>query len=74
MSLTNIKNKVTSIWNYTEMETSDYSKVGLKKHIEKISEIVDDVIGDIEELKSCSLCNYELCDSCVDDMASEMDK
>ncbi len=71
MSLTNIKNKVTSIWSYTEMEMSDYSKAGLKKHIEKISEIVDDVIRDIEELKSCTICSYEVCDECGDEMAKQ---
>ena len=32
---------------------------------------VDDVIRDIEELKSCTICSYEVCDECGDEMAKQ---
>jgi len=67
--LQKIKNKVTSIWSYTELETGDFSRSGLQKHINEISNIVNDVLGDLEELQNCSLCSYEVCDSCSDGLA-----
>lgn len=72
-SITEIQNKLTNIWNYTELEMSDYSTTGLKKHLAKISEIVNDVIVDLEEFKTCSMCQYNLCEECMDDIAEELD-
>lgn len=68
MKLTKIKNKITSIWNHTEMEMDDLSRAGIRKHIMKISDIVNELIADIEELKTCTVCDYEVCDTCMDGM------
>ena len=70
--VTTIQNKLTDIWSYTELEMSDFSTVGLKKHLAKISEIVNDVICDLEELNNCTVCRTEVCDTCLDDMANEL--
>lgn len=70
--VTTIQNKLTDIWSYTELEMSDFSTVGLKKHLAKISEIVNDVICDLEELNNCTVCRTEVCDTCLDDMAKEL--
>ena len=70
--VTTIQNKLTDIWSYTELEMSDFSTVGLKKHLAKISEIVNDVICDLEDLNNCTVCRTEVCDTCLDDMAKEM--
>ena len=69
--LNKIADKITSIWNYTELEMSDFSTLGLKKHLEKISDIVNDVLCEIEELKLCSVCNSEVCEPCLEDIAKE---
>ena len=53
------------------MEMDDLSKAGIKKHIDKISDIVNELIGDIEELKTCSVCSFEVCDTCVDGMEQQ---
>ena len=45
-----IQNKISNIWNYTELEMGDFSTVGLKKHLNAISEIVNDVLFDLESL------------------------
>ena len=71
MKVKKIKDKVMSIWNHTEMEMDDLSKAGIKKHIDKISDIVNELIDDIEELKTCSVCSYEVCDTCVDGMEKQ---
>jgi|TARA_R100000654_G_scaffold59762_3_gene86527 hypothetical protein len=70
--VTTIQNKLTDIWSYTELEMSDFSTVGLKKHLAKISEIVNDVICDLEDLNNCTVCRTEVCDTCLDDMAKEL--
>ena len=70
--VTTIQNKLTDIWSYTELEMSDFSTVGLKKHLAKISEIVNDVICDLEELNNCTVCRTEVCDTCLDDMAKQV--
>jgi hypothetical protein len=70
--VTTIQNKLTDIWSYTELEMSDFSTIGLKKHLAKISEIVNDVICDLEDLNNCTVCRTEVCDTCLDDMAKEL--
>ena len=70
--VTTIQNKLTDIWSYTELEMSDFSTVGLKKHLAKISEIVNDVICDLEDLNNCTVCRTEVCDTCLDDMAKQV--
>jgi len=67
-----IQNKISNIWNYTELEMSDFSTVGLKKHLDAISEIVNDVLFDLESLNTCTVCQTVVCDTCLDDMAREM--
>ena len=67
-----IQKKLSDVWSYTELEMSDFSTVGLKKHLAKISEIVNDVLYDLEELNTCSVCKFDVCDTCLDDMAEEM--
>lgn len=67
-----IQNKISNIWNYTELEMGDFSTVGLKKHLDAISEIVNDVLFDLESLNTCTVCQTGVCDACLDDMAKEM--
>jgi hypothetical protein len=67
-----IQKRLSDVWSYTEMEMSDFSTVGLKKHLAKISEIVNDVLCDLEELNTCSVCKFDVCDTCLDDMAKEI--
>tara|TARA_Y100000592_G_scaffold27096_2_gene42971 strand:- start:5025 stop:5249 length:225 start_codon:yes stop_codon:yes gene_type:complete len=70
--LTKIQNKLTDIWSYTELEMSDFSSIGLRKHLDKISEIVNDVLYDLEELNTCTVCQSDVCNTCLDDMAKEL--
>ena len=67
-----IQKKLSDVWSYTELEMSDFSNTGLKKHLAKISEIVNDVLCDLEELNTCSVCKFDVCDTCLDDMAKEI--
>jgi hypothetical protein len=53
-----------------QLELQKYGKC-YKKHIDKISDIVNELIGDIEELKTCSVCSFEVCDTCVDGMEQQ---
>jgi|TARA_R100001530_G_scaffold117862_2_gene85028 hypothetical protein len=70
--ITEIQNKLTDVWSYTELEMSDFSTVGLKKHLSAISEIVNDVLFDLDKLNTCTVCQTEVCDTCLDDMAKEI--
>ena len=70
-NLQTIKKKIGSIWNYTELEMSDFYKAGLQKHINEISNIVNDVLGDLEEVNTCTVCQSNICDTCLDDMAKQ---
>ncbi len=67
-----IQNKIEGIWHYTELELSDYSTIGLKKHLDTISSIVNDILDDIENLNTCTVCQTEVCDTCLDDMAEKL--
>ena len=67
-----IQKKLSDVWSYTELEMSDFSTIGLKKHLAKISDIVNDVLCDLEELNNCTVCRTEVCNTCIDDMAKEM--
>ena len=67
-----IQKKLSDVWSYTELEMSDFSTIGLKKHLAKISDIVNDVLCDLEELNNCTVCRPEVCNTCIDDMAKEM--
>tara|TARA_X000001388_G_scaffold14953_1_gene8826 strand:- start:1751 stop:2011 length:261 start_codon:yes stop_codon:yes gene_type:complete len=72
-----IQNKVENIWNYTEMDLDDFSSVGLRKFLESISDIVNDVTTDLEEIKKktsvklCSICDSQACEDCLDDMEKQ---
>ena len=66
--LKKIRDKVTSIWSYTELEIGDFSKSGLHKHLREISSIVDEILTDMDQLNTCSVCNYEICDKCIKEM------
>ncbi len=66
-----IQNKIEGIWHYKELELSDYSTIGLKKHLDMISSIVNDILDDIENLNTCTVCQTEVCDTCLDDMAKQ---
>tara|TARA_R100000995_G_scaffold80933_1_gene53268 strand:- start:36 stop:332 length:297 start_codon:yes stop_codon:yes gene_type:complete len=70
--LQDIQNKITNIWSYTELEISDFSTSGLRKHLSAISDIVNDVLYDLEEFKACSMCHSEVCEECLEDMAQEL--
>lgn len=67
-----IQKKLSDVWSYTELEMSDFSNTGLKKHLAKISEIVNDVLYDLEELNTCTVCQTNVCNTCLDDMAKEL--
>lgn len=67
-----IQKRLSDVWSYTEMEMSDFSNAGLKKHLAKISEIVNDVLCDLEELNTCSVCKFDVCNTCLNDMAKEI--
>jgi hypothetical protein len=71
--LDKIKNKIQNIWNYTELEMEDFSSQGLKKHLASISDIVNDVLKDLEEVSTCSTCNYEMCNECADDLFEDLE-
>jgi len=49
-SLEKLQNKLTNIWNHTELEMDDFSTTGLKKELNKISNIVNDLVGDSENI------------------------
>jgi len=70
--LDKIKNKIQNIWNYTELEMEDFSSQGLRKHLSSISSIVNDVLKDLEEISTCSTCNYEMCDECLNDLHEDL--
>ena len=70
--LQTIKNKIGSIWNYTELEMSDFSKIGLQKHINEISNIVNDVLGDLEEVNTCTVCQSNIYGTCLSDMEKSL--
>ena len=65
-----IQKKLSNIWGYTELELSDFSTVGLRKHLEAISMIVNDVLDELEELKICYICETDgyICEPCLKDM------
>jgi len=67
-----IQKRLSDVWSYTELEMSDFSTAGLKKHLAKISEIVNDVLYDLEELNTCTVCQTNVCNTCLDDMAKEL--
>jgi hypothetical protein len=66
--LEKIKKELSKVFYYTELEMSDFSSIGLQKHISKISEIVNGVLCDLDNLKTCTVCNYEMCDDCLEDL------
>ena len=72
--LKKIKDKIQNIWNYTELEMEDFSNQGLKKHLKAISYIVNDVLEDLDQLNTCSTCNYEMCDNCLSDLHKDLGK
>tara|TARA_R100000329_G_C7611123_1_gene216873 strand:- start:904 stop:1134 length:231 start_codon:yes stop_codon:yes gene_type:complete len=72
--LKNLQKKITSIWDYTELELSDFSASGLRKQLSSISNIVNDVLNDLDQYKSCSLCEHSICNDCLDDMAQEFEE
>ena len=71
MSLSKINAMVYSIYNNTEMDIDDLSKVGLKKNIKAISNKVEAVLKEISNLKSCTICSYAVCDECADEMTEQ---
>ena len=66
-----IQNKIEGIWHYTELELYDYSTIGLKKQVDMISSIVNDILDDIQNINTCTVCQTEVCDTCLDDMAKQ---
>lgn len=72
MTINHIQNKITDIWSYTELEMSDFSNSGLRKHLSAISGIVNDVLDMIDEFEPCHLCSGKICTDCMDDMAEKL--
>ncbi len=71
MKLSKLNAMIYSIYNNTEMDIDDLSKLGLKKNIKAISSKVESILKEIQNLKSCTICSYEVCDECVDEMAEQ---
>jgi len=67
-----IRNKISSIWNHTELEMSDLSKIGLQKELSAISYIVNSVMNDLDKITTCNVCSKDICSSCLDDMAKSI--
>ena len=65
--------KISRIWNHTELEMSDLSRTGLQKEISAISKIVDSIMDDLDSITTCHLCSKQVCTSCLNDMAKELD-
>ena len=74
MNLRKINAMIYSIYNNTEMDIDDLSKLGLKKNIKAISDKVEIILEEIQNLNSCSICNYEICDTCMDGMEKQFGK
>ena len=68
-----LRDKISRIWNHTELEMSDLSRTGLQKEISAISKIVDSIMDDLESITTCHLCSKQVCTSCLNDMAKELD-
>ena len=67
-----IRNKISSIWNHTELEMSDLSRIGLQKELSAISRIVNSVMSDLDKITTCNVCSNDICVSCLDDMAKSI--
>ena len=68
MKLSKLNAMIYSIYNNTEMDIDDLSKLGLKKNIKAISRKVEAILEEIQNLKSCTVCSYEVCDACMNGM------
>lgn len=68
-----LRDKISRIWNHTELEMSDLSRTGLQKEISAISKIVDSIMDDLDSITTCHLCSKQVCTSCLNDMAKELD-
>ena len=68
-----IRNKISRIWNHTELEMADLSRTGLQKELSAISNIVNDVMRDLDKITTCSMCSKQVCGKCINDMANELD-
>ena len=67
--LEKLRNKISNIWNHTELEIDDLSRIGLKKELSAISNIVNDLMDDLDKITTCNVCSTDICVSCLDDMA-----
>tara|TARA_R100000234_G_scaffold116925_1_gene94625 strand:- start:7836 stop:8057 length:222 start_codon:yes stop_codon:yes gene_type:complete len=67
-----IRDKVSMIWNHTELEMSDLSKIGLQKELSSISYIVNSIMNDLDKITTCHVCSKDICSSCLDDMAKSI--
>ena len=74
MNLRKINAMVYSIYNNTEIDIDDLSKLGLKKNIKAISDKVEIILEEIQNLNSCSICDYEICDTCMNGMEKQFGK
>tara|TARA_R100001460_G_scaffold30415_3_gene60067 strand:+ start:961 stop:1188 length:228 start_codon:yes stop_codon:yes gene_type:complete len=70
--LDKLRNKISNIWNHTELEMDDLSRIGLKKELSAISNIVNDLMNDLDKISTCHICSKDICVSCLDDMAKSL--
>ena len=70
--LEKLRYKISNIWNHTELEMDDLSRIGLKKELSAISNIVNDLMDDIDKISTCHVCSKDICSSCLDDMAKSI--
>lgn len=70
--LEKLRYKISNIWNHTELEMDDLSRTGLKKELSAISNIVNDLMDDLDKISTCNICSKDVCVSCLDNMAKSI--
>ena len=66
--LKELRNKISNIWQHTEMELDDLSRSGLKKQLYAVSREVNDLVVEISTEIETS--RYYTCSSCESDKVS----
>lgn len=79
--LKDLRNKISNIWQHTEMEVDDLSRSGLKKQLVAVSRDINDLVVEIStRIKSSSdyICPYcqsdefSACEPCLEDMEGKI--
>jgi hypothetical protein len=79
--LKDLRNKISNIWQHTEMELDDLSRSGLKKQLYAVSREVNDLVVEIStEIETsrnytCSSCESDqvsMCEPCLNEMEQKI--